>query len=83
MQAHWQGFKLDQKGEKGNSEPAHDKAWDSTASLEGQGASEGSQPAALRCADSTSAYLKSMTMNQELLRQQEKVTQKLKLLQRN
>ena len=46
MQAHWQGFKLGLKGEGSDTEPAHDKVWDSMAKLEEQGASRGSQPAA-------------------------------------
>jgi len=42
----WQGFKLGLKGEGSDTEPAHDKVWDSISKLKGQDASRGPQSVA-------------------------------------
>jgi len=47
------------KGEGDNIRLTHDKMWDNTPRLGGQGANEGPHPVALRCAGYTGAHLKS------------------------
>lgn len=53
---HWYGFKLNLKGEGGNSKPAHVKVRDGITKLEGQG---GPQLAAQTYADNSAANFKS------------------------
>ena len=57
---HWEGIKLGLKGDRGGSEPSHDKVWDGVAVLEGQGASRGlERPTSLRGAGNIAACTKS------------------------
>jgi len=57
-EAHWQGFKLNVKGEGENIGPVGDKLWGDTQWLEGRGTCTGPQPLAQRHAGDTAAQLK-------------------------
>ncbi|KAK4827179.1 hypothetical protein QYF61_015141 [Mycteria americana] len=57
--AHRQSFKLDLKGEGGNIRLARGTLRDDVPRLEGVGASEGTRPVSLRCAEYTGAQPKS------------------------
>jgi len=56
--AHWQGFKIDAKGERERIRLAGDKLWGDTQQLEGRGASTGPPPVAQRRARDTAAQSK-------------------------
>jgi len=58
--AHWEGSKLNLKGDRENSKPSYDELWDGIARLEGQSASKDLEgPTALRGASNTAVHMKS------------------------